>query len=144
MRNVGERVLVQSLNLGPIWQASDSLSPRAPRSSRRPFLKFAPEPSAQPCPVGRTATIGQVTSSRDSSRRSREAPKIAGDAEMDAPIAQRCQLLNAVHLDKENLDLRKILAECTQAARQHRGRKRRDVRATFSRPREPRAASRTR
>ena len=37
-------VLVQSLNLGPIWQASDSLSPRAPGSARRPFLKFAPEP----------------------------------------------------------------------------------------------------
>jgi hypothetical protein len=37
--------LVQSLNLGPIWQASDSLSPRAPGSARRPFLKFAPEPS---------------------------------------------------------------------------------------------------
>jgi hypothetical protein len=36
--------LVQSLNLGPIWQASDSLSPRAPGSARRPFLKFAPEP----------------------------------------------------------------------------------------------------
>jgi hypothetical protein len=88
--------------------------------------------------------IGQVTSSRDSSRRSREAPKIGCDADVDAPIAQRCQLLNAVHLDKENLDLRKILAECTQAARQHRGRKRRDVRATFSRPREPRAASCTR
>jgi transposase len=29
---------VQSLNLGPIWQASDSLSPRAPGSARRPFL----------------------------------------------------------------------------------------------------------
>ena len=40
-----ERDLVQSLNLGPIWQASDSLSPRAPGSARRPFLKFAPEPS---------------------------------------------------------------------------------------------------
>ena len=39
-----ETVLVQSLNLGPIWQASDSLSPRAPGSARRPFLKFAPEP----------------------------------------------------------------------------------------------------
>ena len=39
------RDLVQSLNLGPIWQASDSLSPRAPGSARRPFLKFAPEPS---------------------------------------------------------------------------------------------------
>src|SRR5271166_1986718 len=38
------RVLVQSLNLGPIWQASDSLSPRAPGSARRPLLKFAPEP----------------------------------------------------------------------------------------------------
>ena len=37
--------LVQSLNLGPIWQSSDSLSPRAPGSARRPFLKFAPEPS---------------------------------------------------------------------------------------------------
>jgi len=36
--------LVQNLNLGPIWQASDSLSPRAPGSARRPFLKFAPEP----------------------------------------------------------------------------------------------------
>src|SRR5208337_2891738 len=39
--------LVQSLNLGPIWQASDSLSPRAPGSARRPFLKFAPEPRRQ-------------------------------------------------------------------------------------------------
>ena len=39
-----KRDLVQSLNLGPIWQASDSLSPRAPGSARRPFLKFAPEP----------------------------------------------------------------------------------------------------
>jgi hypothetical protein len=38
-------ILVQSLNLGPIWQASDSLSPRAPGSARRPFLKFAPEPA---------------------------------------------------------------------------------------------------
>jgi hypothetical protein len=36
---------------------------------------------------------------------------------VDAPIAQRCQLLNAVHLDKENLDLRKILAD----ARRQRG-----------------------
>src|SRR5271157_3872430 len=41
------RDLVQSLNLGPIWQASDSLSPRAPGSARRPFLKFAPEPRRQ-------------------------------------------------------------------------------------------------
>src|SRR5271165_1245734 len=40
-------VLVQSLNLGPIWQASDSLSPRAPGSARRPLLKFAPEPSGR-------------------------------------------------------------------------------------------------
>ena len=39
-----QRDLVQSLNLGPIWRASDSLSPRAPGSARRPFLKFAPEP----------------------------------------------------------------------------------------------------
>ena len=31
---------MQSLNLGPIWQASDSLSPRALGSARRPFLKF--------------------------------------------------------------------------------------------------------
>jgi hypothetical protein len=37
-------VLVQSLDLGPILQASDSLSPRASGSARRPFLKFAPEP----------------------------------------------------------------------------------------------------
>jgi len=43
-----EEDLVQSLNLGPIWQASDSLSPRAPGSARRPFLKFAPEPSWRP------------------------------------------------------------------------------------------------
>ena len=46
-------VLVQSLNLGPIWQASDSLSPKAPGSARRPFLKFAPEPfgvaNTHPC-----------------------------------------------------------------------------------------------
>ena len=41
-------VLVRSLNLGPIWQASDSLSPRAPGSARRPFFKFAPEPASQP------------------------------------------------------------------------------------------------
>src|SRR6266852_5758460 len=41
---VGASDLVQSLNLGPIWQASDSLSPRALGSARRPFLKFAPEP----------------------------------------------------------------------------------------------------
>ena len=93
------------------------------RSRRRPSPRCSTPiseaaSSAQPCPVGRTATIGQVTSSRDSSRRSREAPKIAGDAEVDAPIAHRRQLLNAVHLDKENLDLRKILAKCTQAARQ--------------------------
>ena len=40
--------LVQSLNLGPIWQASDSLSPRVPGSARRPFLKFAPEPAGEP------------------------------------------------------------------------------------------------
>src|SRR4029077_16986823 len=40
--------LVQSLNLGPIWQASDSLSPRPPGSARRPFLKFAPEPPEAP------------------------------------------------------------------------------------------------
>jgi NADP-dependent 3-hydroxy acid dehydrogenase YdfG len=39
--------LVQSLNLGPIWQASDSLSHRAPGSARRPFLKFAPEPTGK-------------------------------------------------------------------------------------------------
>src|ERR1700738_3564561 len=44
-------VLVQSLNLGPIWQASDSLSPRAPGSARRPFLKFAPEPSCARTPL---------------------------------------------------------------------------------------------
>jgi len=42
--------LVQSLNLGPIWQASDSLSPRAPGPARRPFLKFAPEPVLQLMP----------------------------------------------------------------------------------------------
>ncbi len=42
--NVFQRVLVQSLDLGPILQASDSLSPRVPGSARRPFLKFAPEP----------------------------------------------------------------------------------------------------
>jgi hypothetical protein len=36
--------LVQSLNLGPIWQARDSLSPRTTECARRPFLKFAPEP----------------------------------------------------------------------------------------------------
>ena len=40
-------VLVQSLDLGPILQASDSLSPRVPGSARRPFLKFAPEPWAR-------------------------------------------------------------------------------------------------
>ncbi len=34
-------------NFSPIWQASDSLSPRAPESARRPFLKFAPEPPQQ-------------------------------------------------------------------------------------------------
>ena len=38
------RDLVQSLHFGSIWQANDSLSPRAPESARRPFLKFAPEP----------------------------------------------------------------------------------------------------
>jgi hypothetical protein len=43
---------VQSLNLGPIWQASDSLFPRAPRFARRPFLKFAPEPSLSPSCIG--------------------------------------------------------------------------------------------
>ena len=36
--------LVQILNLRPIWQASDWLSPRARESARRAFLKFAPEP----------------------------------------------------------------------------------------------------
>src|SRR6266852_7053497 len=33
--------LVQSLNLGPICQASDSLSPRAPGSARRPFFEIS-------------------------------------------------------------------------------------------------------
>ena len=33
-----------SLNLGPIWQASDSLSPRAPGSGALTFLTVAPEP----------------------------------------------------------------------------------------------------
>jgi hypothetical protein len=37
---------------------------------------------------------------------------------VDSPIAQRCELLSAVHLDKENLNLWKLLAECTRAARQ--------------------------
>ena len=32
---------MQSLNLRSIWQASDSLSPRAPGSAHQPFLKFA-------------------------------------------------------------------------------------------------------
>jgi hypothetical protein len=35
---------VQSLNLGPIWQASDSLSPRAPGSARRPFFEICTRP----------------------------------------------------------------------------------------------------
>ena len=41
--------LVQSLNLGPIWQASDSLSPRAPGSARRPFLKICTRTISIPC-----------------------------------------------------------------------------------------------
>ena len=49
--------LVQSLNLGPIWQASDSLSPRAPGSARRPFLKFAPEPPTRLKKPARRASV---------------------------------------------------------------------------------------
>jgi len=52
--------LVQSLNLGPIWQASDSLSPRAPGSARRPFLKFAPEPSKAALGKSQTAWSDQA------------------------------------------------------------------------------------
>src|SRR5437868_1727425 len=37
------RVLVQIPIFGPIWQASDAISPRATVSAHRPFLKFAPE-----------------------------------------------------------------------------------------------------
>ena len=70
----------------------------------------------------------------------REAPKIAGDAEVDAPIAHCRQLLNAVHLDKEI----STSGKSSRNARRQRGRKRHDVRATFSRPPEPRAASCTR
>jgi hypothetical protein len=38
------RVLVQISILGPIWQASDAISPGATESAHRPFLKFALEP----------------------------------------------------------------------------------------------------
>jgi hypothetical protein len=36
--------LVQSLDFGPIWQASDPLSLRVPESAHRPVLNFTPQP----------------------------------------------------------------------------------------------------
>ena len=89
--------LLQSLNLGPIWQASDSLSPRAPGSARRPFLKFAPEPRILHEPWYSVAHAERVLyrfarmfRQFASDNRSRIAAPVASDRDLDDRCLPRC------------------------------------------------------